>query len=121
MFQHLGMENIYRHERELTEYALGRFLSTPGLTLYGPRTPDRRGSVFSFNYKNVHSHDIATILDAENLAVRAGHHCAQPLMKKLGVSSTARASLYVYNEKEEIDLLLENLKRCERYLTNAAG
>lgn len=117
----IGMVNVCRHEQELTEYALERFLETPGLKLYGPKRPEERGAVFSFNFGNVHPHDVATILDADNVALRAGHHCAQPLMKKLGVGSTARASLYVYNQKEDIDLLLESLQHCERYLTNAVG
>lgn len=117
----LGLDNIRQHEREITEYALGRFLSSEGLTLYGPHDPENRGAVFSFNYGDIHSHDVATILDGDNIALRAGHHCAQPLMKKLGVGSTARASAYVYNEKEDIDILLESLKQCSRYLTSAVG
>jgi cysteine desulfurase/selenocysteine lyase len=115
----LGRERIFEHERKLTEFALERLLSVDGLTLYGPKSPDRRGSVFAFNYKDVHAHDLATILDFSNIAVRAGHHCAQPLMKKLGVAATARASLYVYNNEEDIDLLLESLAGSERLLKNA--
>jgi len=119
--QALDMENIIAYERELTEHALDRLLSTEGLELYGPKTPERRGALFSFNYKDIHSHDVASILDFANIAVRAGHHCAQPLMHRLGVNSTARASFYVYNQKEEIDILLEGLRQCERSLKHAVG
>ncbi len=117
--QALGMDNVISHEREITEYALDKLLSTDGFTLYGPHTPEKRGALFSFNYKDIHSHDVASILDFANIAVRAGHHCAQPLMERLGVNSTVRASFYVYNRKEEIDILLESLKQCERFLKNA--
>lgn len=117
--QTLGMKNISEHDQEVTEYALEKMLATEGIELYGPHTPEKRGALFAFNYKDVHSHDVASILDFSNIAVRAGHHCAQPLMKKLGVTSTVRASFSIYNAKEEIDILLENLKRCERFLKNA--
>jgi cysteine desulfurase/selenocysteine lyase len=99
--QALGMGNVAAYDRELTEYALERLLSTDGLELYGPKTPEQRGALFSFNYKDIHSHDVASILDFTNIAVRAGHHCAQPLMQRLGVNSTVRASFYVYNQKDE--------------------
>lgn len=119
--QQLGMDNIREHEREMTEYALERFLATDGIELYGPKTPENRGALFAFNYKDIHSHDVASILDFANIAVRAGHHCAQPLMGKLGVNSTARASFYVYNNKEEVDILLDSLHQCERFLKHAVG
>jgi cysteine desulfurase / selenocysteine lyase len=119
--QQLGLDNVVAHEREITEYALERFLEADGIDLYGPKTPERRGALFSFNYKDIHSHDVASILDFANIAVRAGHHCAQPLMGRLHVNSTARASFYVYNRKEEVDILLESLRQCERFLKNAVG
>jgi cysteine desulfurase / selenocysteine lyase len=117
--QMIGMTNIIEHEREITEYSLDRLLSVDGLRLYGPETPHQRGALFSFNYKDIHSHDVASILDFENIAVRAGHHCAQPLMGRLGVNSTVRASFYVYNSRNEIDILIDSLKQCERFLKNA--
>lgn len=115
----LGWDRLIEHENEVTEYVLERMLSADGITLYGPRAPERRGAVFSFNYKGIHSHDIGSMLDFANVAIRAGHHCAQPLMGKLDVVSTARASFFLYNEKEEIDILLENLKSSERFLSDA--
>lgn len=117
----LGWQKIAEHERVLTEYALERLTSLEGLTLYGPADPENRGAVFSFNYQDVHPHDLATILDADGIALRAGHHCAQPLMKRLGVGSTARISLYVYNSRDEIDSLCDCLKRSRRFLSNAVG
>jgi cysteine desulfurase/selenocysteine lyase len=115
----IGLVNLIMHERQITEYVLRRFLETDGIQLYGPQSPANRGAVFAFNYKDLHSHDIGSMLDFYNIAIRAGHHCAQPLMNKLGVISTARASFYLYNSPEEIDILLEALTECERYLKNA--
>ena len=115
----LGMKNVIAHEREITEFALDKLLSTDGIALYGPKTPDKRGALFSFNYRDIHSHDVASILDFANIAVRAGHHCAQPLMGRLGVNSTVRASFYVYNQKEEIDILVDGLRQCGRFLRDA--
>lgn len=115
----VGLVNLIMHERETTEYVLRRLLNTDGMEVYGPHSPANRGAVFSFNYKDLHSHDIGSMLDFYNIAIRAGHHCAQPLMGKLGVISTARASFYLYNSKEEIDILLEALVECERYLKHA--
>ncbi len=115
----IGLVNLIMHEREVTEYVLRRFRETEGIQLYGPQTPANRGAVFAFNYKDLHSHDIGSMLDFYNIAIRAGHHCAQPLMSKLGVISTARASFYLYNSPEEIDILLEALGECERYLKHA--
>ncbi len=117
----LGWEQIAAHERDLSEYTLERLLEMEGLQLYGPHNLESRGAVFSFNYQDVHSHDLATIVDADGIALRAGHHCAQPLMGKFGVGSTARVSLYVYNSREDIDRLCDSLKKCKRYLTNAVG
>ena len=105
----IGHEALWAHEQELTRYGLERLAAVEGLTLFGPRNPDERTAVFSFALQGVHPHDIATILDAEGIAVRAGHHCAHPLMQRLGVPATARASLYLYNTTEEIDRLVDAL------------
>ncbi len=115
----VGLINIMMHERETTEYVLRRMLETEGIQLYGPTTAENRGSVFSFNYKDLHSHDIGSMLDFNNIAIRAGHHCAQPLMGKLGVISTARASFYLYNSKEDVNILIDALQQSERFLKNA--
>lgn len=115
----VGLINIMMHERETTEYVLRRMLETDGMMLYGPTTAENRGSVFSFNYKDLHSHDIGSMLDFHNIAIRAGHHCAQPLMGKLGVISTARASFYLYNSKEDVNILIDALQQSERFLKNA--
>jgi cysteine desulfurase/selenocysteine lyase len=106
-----GMTEIRSHERELTAYALARLPGVPGLKLHGPADPDTRAGVFSFEFGDVHAHDIAQVLDAEGIAVRAGHHCAQPLMEWLGTAATARASVYLYNIREEIDKLASALEK----------
>jgi cysteine desulfurase/selenocysteine lyase len=103
----LGLEAIHSHELELTEYALERLTELEGFELFGPRE-DRVG-VISFRFGDIHAHDLATILDARGIAIRAGHHCNQPLMRHLGVDATARASLYLYNTRAEIDALVEGL------------
>ncbi|MGH2764014.1 MAG: cysteine desulfurase [Thermoleophilaceae bacterium] len=107
----IGMENVRRHERELTAYALERLPEVEGLTVYGPPSADRRGGVVSFAIEGLHPHDIAELCDREAVCVRAGHHCAQPLMRRLGVGATARASFHVYNAREEVDRLVEALGR----------
>jgi cysteine desulfurase/selenocysteine lyase len=106
----LGMDAIERHEQELLDYALPRLAEVPGLRLFGPPS-DRRAGIVSFELDGVHPHDVAQILDWEGVAVRAGHHCNQPLMTKLGVPATTRASFYVYTVHEEIDRLVEGLHK----------
>ncbi|OLB41972.1 MAG: cysteine desulfurase [Ktedonobacter sp. 13_1_20CM_3_54_15] len=107
----LGMENVLQHEQELTHYAMEQLQSVPGLTIYGPEAA-RRGGVISFTLGDIHPHDLASILDQQvGVAVRAGHHCAQPLMERFGLSATARASFYVYTIKEEIDILVQGLQQ----------
>ena len=101
----VGMDAIRRHERDLTAYALDRLIDVPGVTLYGPLDPDLRGGVVSFGLDGVHPHDIGQVLDSHGVAIRAGHHCAQPVMRKLDVAATARASFYLYNTREEVDVL----------------
>ena len=106
----IGMEHATTHEREITAYALERLSGMPGLTIYGPPAgPERVGPV-SFELDGVHAHDVAEILDRHGVAVRAGHHCAQPLMERLGVSATARASFGIYTTHEEIDRLVDGLE-----------
>ncbi len=104
----IGMERVFAHDRELLLYALGRLEEVPHLKVYGPRGEDR-GGVIPFTLGRLHPHDLATLLDAEGIAVRAGHHCAQPLHRKLGLVATARASFYLYNTKEEVDRFVEAL------------
>jgi cysteine desulfurase/selenocysteine lyase len=106
----VGLEAVERHEAELTAYAWGRLSEIPGLTLYGP-PPDRRAGIVSFNLDGIHPHDVAQVVDAEGVAVRAGHHCNQPLMTSLGVDATTRASFYLYTLPEEIDRLVDGLQR----------
>jgi cysteine desulfurase/selenocysteine lyase len=106
----LGMENVRRHEIEVTSYALGRLRTLDDITLYGPDDPEQRGGVVSFNFGDLHPHDVGTVLDRHGVAIRAGHHCTQPLMRCLGITGTARASFYVYNTQEEVDVLVEGLQ-----------
>jgi cysteine desulfurase/selenocysteine lyase len=109
----VGLEAVERHEAELTAYAWGRLSEVPGLTLYGP-PPDRRAGIVSFNLDGIHPHDVAQVVDSEGVAVRAGHHCNQPLMTSLGVDATTRASFYLYTLPEEIDRLVDGLQRARK-------
>ncbi|KAA0837228.1 MULTISPECIES: cysteine desulfurase SufS [Bacillus] len=111
----IGLDEILAHEHRLAAYALERFKELEGATVYGPA---ERAGLVTFNLEDVHPHDVATVLDAEGVAVRAGHHCAQPLMKWLNVSATARASFYLYNTEEDIDKLIEALQKTKEYFTN---
>ena len=104
----IGLDAIEAHEHELAAYALGRLAEVPGITLYGPPA-ERRAGIVSFNLEGIHPHDVAQILDLQGVAIRAGHHCCQPLMHKLGVAATNRASFYLYTIPEEIDQLVEGL------------
>ena len=108
--QKIGMENIRNHELELTKYALEQMEKVPGITLYGAKEPEKRGGVVSFNFNDVHPHDVGTIIDKDGVAIRSGHHCAQVLMEKLNVAATNRASFYIYTTKEEIDALIAALQ-----------
>ena len=103
-----GLDAIHDHEQELAAYALGRLADVPGITLYGPPA-ERRAGIVSFNIEGIHPHDVAQILDMQGVAIRAGHHCCQPLMQKLGVAATNRASFYLYTVREEIDQLVDGL------------
>lgn len=110
----IGMENIRKHEIDLTEYALESILSINHLTVYGPRDPNYRGGVISFNIADIHPHDLATIMNDHGIAIRSGHHCAQVLMQRLDVPATSRASFYIYNTKEEIDKFVNAINEAGR-------
>jgi cysteine desulfurase/selenocysteine lyase len=110
----LGMEAVRAHERELTAYALERLSGTPGVTVYGPADAADRGALVSFTVEGIHPHDLAELCNREAVAIRAGHHCAQPLMRRLGVPATARASFGVYNATGEVDRLVEALENAKR-------
>ncbi|MQR87379.1 SufS family cysteine desulfurase [Bacillus megaterium] len=113
--EEVGLDNIQAHEHKLAQYALDRLSQVDGITIYGPK---ERAGVVTFNIEDVHPHDVATVVDADGIAIRAGHHCAQPLMKYLNVSSTARASFYLYNTEEEVDKLVSSLIKTKEYFTN---
>ena len=108
--QALGMERVRAHERSLTAYMLERLADVPGLRVVGPPEADARGGLASFTIEGMHPHDIAELADRGGVCIRAGHHCAQPLMRCLGVSATARASVGVYNERSDIDALIDALQ-----------
>lgn len=112
----IGFDAIHEHEQALTTYAYEQMSQIEGIDIYGP-SQEKRAGIITFNLKDVHPHDVATALDTEGVAVRAGHHCAQPLMKWLNVSSTARASFYIYNTKEDIDQLVEGLKQTKEFFS----
>ncbi|MCK4655924.1 MAG: aminotransferase class V-fold PLP-dependent enzyme, partial [candidate division Zixibacteria bacterium] len=113
-----GMDKIREHEIELTEHALDRLAGLKFIRIYGPTSSEQRGGIISFVDSEIHPHDLAQFLDASGIAVRAGHHCAQPLMGLLGVNSTARASFYIYNTKDDIDELVSALRDARRYFIN---
>ncbi|KGP72530.1 cysteine desulfurase [Pontibacillus yanchengensis] len=110
--EEVGLDDIEAHERDLAQYAMDRLKSIEGVTIYGPQ---ERAGLITFNLDDVHPHDVATVLDAEGIAVRAGHHCAQPLMKWLNVSATARASFYMYNTKEDVDAFVDGLQKTKEF------
>src|SRR5213594_2905975 len=110
----VGLRNIRNHERDLTAYALDALRKLKGMRIYGPADSDTRGGVISFNLADIQAHDMASLLDEDGIAVRSGHHCAQPLMERLGVAATTRASFYLYNTEGEIDRLVESLGRAGR-------
>lgn len=116
--QEVGLDKILEHEHKLTAYALEKMSAVEGMTIYGPKDAAKRAGVVTFNIADVHPHDVATVLDAEGIAVRAGHHCAQPLMKWLNVSATARASFYLYNTEDDIDKLVEGLVKTKEYFSD---
>jgi cysteine desulfurase/selenocysteine lyase len=105
----IGMPAIREHEQRLTAYAMRRLAEVPGLRLFGPESPLRRGGALAFELDVAHPHDVAQVLDQDGIAVRAGHHCAQPLHRALGVSASTRASLYLYNTEADVDALVQGL------------
>jgi cysteine desulfurase/selenocysteine lyase len=116
--EEIGLDEIEKHEHELAAYAMDKMSAIDGLTIYGPTDPSKRAGIITFNLNDVHPHDLATVLDMNGIAVRAGHHCAQPLMKWLQVSATARASFYLYNTKEDIDSLIAGLRTAKEYFND---
>jgi cysteine desulfurase/selenocysteine lyase len=116
----IGMENIHRYEQELVDYVLPKLYEIDGLTTYGPQDPKHHTGVIAFNLDGIHPHDVATALDMEGIAVRAGHHCAQPLMNYLNLPATARASFYFYNTKEDADRLIEAIQATKEFFKDGA-
>jgi cysteine desulfurase/selenocysteine lyase len=119
--QAVGMANVRRHEIELTEYALERLGEETDVTLYGPRDARDRSGVVAFNLGEVHSHDVAAVLDADAICIRVGHHCCQPMMRKLGIPGSARASFYLYNTQDDIDRLVGALDRVRGIFGNGGA
>ncbi|MGZ4105238.1 MAG: cysteine desulfurase [Actinomycetota bacterium] len=117
----LGMEDVRRHEIEIVTYALEQLSKIEGLRVFGPSDPQKRGGVVSFWMDDLHPHDLATIVDTEGIAIRAGHHCAQPLMRVLGVPATSRASFYVYNTNEDVDALVAALGKARETFARGGG
>ena len=111
----IGIENIENYENQLIKYAVERMNEIDGIDIYGPK---ERAALITFNLGEIHPHDVSTILDAEGIAIRAGHHCAQPLMRWLGVTATARASFYLYNTKEDVDRLVDGLLKTKEYFAD---
>ena len=117
--RNIGMEAIHNHDSMLADYAMERLRSMAGIEFYGPALGKPRGGLVTFNLEGVHPHDVSTVLDAEGIAIRAGHHCAQPLMRMLNVGSTARASFYFYNTEADIDALLHGLQSAKEFFQHA--
>jgi len=107
----IGMDNVREHEVELTKYAMKKLSEVKGIHIYGTKDISKRGGVISFNFADVHPHDVAQIIDGEGIAVRSGHHCAQVLMERLNVAATSRVSFYIYNTKEDVDALINSLNK----------
>ena len=107
----IGMDKVREHEVELTKYALDKISAVKGIILYGTPDMSKRGGVISFNLGDIHPHDLATIIDEDGVAIRSGHHCAQVLMERLEVAATSRASFYIYNTKDEVDVFIRSLNR----------
>jgi len=117
--QEVGLDRILEHEKKLAAYAVNRLSEIDGISIYGPKS--NRAGLVTFNLGDIHPHDVATVLDSYGIAIRAGHHCCQPLMRWLGASATARASFYLYNTEDEIDRLAEGLVRTKEYFDYATG
>lgn len=113
--ENVGMDNIHEHEKMLTGYALEKMLVLPYIKIQGPKTIDNKGGIISFTMGDIHPHDIASILDSYGIAIRAGHHCAQPLMRYLNIPATSRISFYLYNTKDDIDQFIEGIKNVRKW------
>lgn len=111
--ERIGMDRVREHEMEITKYALDKLSQIKGIKIYGPMDVAKRGGVISFNLGDIHPHDLATIIDEDGVAIRSGHHCAQVLMERLDVSATSRASFYIYNTKEEVDVFIQSLYKAK--------
>ena len=111
----VGLDEIRAHEKTITQHALLALQELEGMTIFGPKNSEVRGGVISFTLSDMHPHDLGQLLDQEGIAIRAGHHCAQPLMRVLGVPATVRASFYLYTTTEEVDFLVETIKKARRY------
>jgi cysteine desulfurase/selenocysteine lyase len=111
----LGMDNVAKHEHDLTSYALEKFLQLEKVEVIGPKNNIDRGSVISFTIDGIHPHDVGQVLDQYGVAVRTGHHCAWPLMRKLGLVGTTRASFYVYNDEVDVDALIDSILEAQKY------
>lgn len=114
--QKVGLDNIEKYERILTGYTLEKMLDIPYIKIQGPRDLKKRGGIISFTIDDIHPHDVASILDAYGIAIRAGHHCAQPLMRHLDIPATSRASFYLYNTKEDVDRFIDGIKKVRKWL-----
>lgn len=114
----IGLNEIEKHEHQMAAYAMDKMSTIEGLEIYGPADPQQRAGIVTFNLNDVHPHDVATVLDMSGIAVRAGHHCAQPLMKWLEVTATARASFYLYNSESDVDRLVEGLRSAKEYFND---
>lgn len=112
----IGMDNVRQHELEITEYALEKLSSIKDLEIYGPQKAKNRGGVIAFNVKGIHPHDMAQLLDRENICIRSGHHCAMPLHKRLNIPASCRASFYIYNTRNDVDILVEGITKAQKFL-----
>ena len=112
----IGMDNVRDHEKELVKYALEKLSNVEDIEIYGPTNPNIKGGIIAFNIKGIHPHDVSEILNSEGIAIRSGHACAQPLLKRLGVAAVARASFYIYNTKSDVDVLVKGLERVKKVL-----
>jgi len=118
--QNLGMDKLHRYETELTGYALEQLQKIEGLQIYGPLKAEQRGGILAFNLAGIHPTDLGALLDQQGIAIRTGHHCCQPLMRRFGVTGMARASLYLYNTRSEIDALISGIQRAQRIFARAS-
>ncbi|TJX67978.1 cysteine desulfurase [Soehngenia saccharolytica] len=112
----ISLQNIEAHEKMLTEYAVEEMLKIPYIEIYGPMDLEKRGGIISFNVKDIHPHDVSTILDSYGVASRAGHHCCQPLMRYMGINASVRISFYLYNNIEDIDIFIDSIKNVRKWL-----